>query len=636
MIVPMKKLFVVARTRDREHLLEALGQLGVMHLVPVQAERGVPEEQVARSLESVRRGLQRLEAVQPSGEVPDISAVEAAEEVVEIYRRSSELESRLNVLYRQVESLELWGDLRLDQIRRLEAEGMRIRFFRANPSQASEIRAECVGVIRTLADGRQILAAADRRGDIEYPEGVEVLELPERDRPSIREEAEEIDRQLRSDSRRLGELAHLVDQLRLEQRRLEEQAAFSAARNGALQNDALFAVQGWVPEKDADRVATGLARQELDAACSVLDPGDEEQPPTLIEYPRWASPIKGLFDILGTQPGYREFDVSAFFMVALPIFAAMLIGDAGYGLIFIAIPMLLWKKVAATGRETMQLMLIFGVTSLIWGAMIAAWFGVTPDWIAQVAGYTTEVEGQVQGNVGAMLQSGEGGLVTLGKAMTAVALLYPISENGTYQPEFGIDLIIMVSFIFGMLHLVSAQLRQALAVAPDQKFLSHIGWAVFLVGMAGLIWTMFFKPKGYWVPPESAFISLLIIGAALIVLFSFPKRNPFVRLGMGLMGNSLNMVGAFSDTMSYIRLMAVGMASGYIAYSTNLLASMVADSATWLAGAPVLLFGHGLNIVLVVIAIFAHGVRLNMLEFSNNAGVQWGGYAFSPFRKLTQ
>jgi V/A-type H+-transporting ATPase subunit I len=34
-----------------------------------------------------------------------------------------------------------------------------------------------------------------------------------------------------------------------------------------------------------------------------------------------------------------------------------------------------------------------------------------------------------------------------------------------------------------------------------------------------------------------------------------------------------------------------------------------------------------------MIALFAHGVRLNMLEFSNNLGMQWIGYSYKPFSK---
>ena len=59
--------------------------------------------------------------------------------------------------------------------------------------------------------------------------------------------------------------------------------------------------------------------------------------------------------------------------------------------------------------------------------------------------------------------------------------------------------------------------------------------------------------------------------------------------------------------------------------------AQLAEVATWGVAWIVVLFGHGLNIGLCVIAIFAHGVRLNMLEFSNNVGVQWAGRKYQPF-----
>jgi len=43
--------------------------------------------------------------------------------------------------------------------------------------------------------------------------------------------------------------------------------------------------------------------------------------------------------------------------------------------------------------------------------------------------------------------------------------------------------------------------------------------------------------------------------------------------------------------------------------------------------------GHALNVALSIISLFAHGVRLNMLEFSNNLGMQWSGYPYEPFSK---
>jgi V/A-type H+-transporting ATPase subunit I len=95
----------------------------------------------------------------------------------------------------------------------------------------------------------------------------------------------------------------------------------------------------------------------------------------------------------------------------------------------------------------------------------------------------------------------------------------------------------------------------------------------------------------------------------------------------------LPILGTFSDIMSYVRLMAVGLAGSVLASSFNDLAV----GAGPILMVPILIFGHGLNIGLCLIALFAHGVRLNVLEFSNNFGLEWSGYPYQPFgRKQLQ
>jgi V/A-type H+-transporting ATPase subunit I len=99
-------------------------------------------------------------------------------------------------------------------------------------------------------------------------------------------------------------------------------------------------------------------------------------------------------------------------------------------------------------------------------------------------------------------------------------------------------------------------------------------------------------------------------------------------LALGLANFPMSVLSAFADVISYVRLMAVGLASGVLASSFNDLAM---STGSWLTAIPVLLFGHALNLGLALIAIFAHGVRLNMLEFSNNLGMEWTGYQYCPF-----
>ena len=54
--------------------------------------------------------------------------------------------------------------------------------------------------------------------------------------------------------------------------------------------------------------------------------------------------------MLGTVPGYREFDVSVPFLIALPIFTAMLISDGGYGALLLLGPAWLTRRVTQDAR----------------------------------------------------------------------------------------------------------------------------------------------------------------------------------------------------------------------------------------------------------------------------------------------
>ena len=85
--------------------------------------------------------------------------------------------------------------------------------------------------------------------------------------------------------------------------------------------------------------------------------------------------------------------------------------------------------------------------------------------------------------------------------------------------------------------------------------------------------------------------------------------------------------------MSYIRLFAVGMASLAIAQSFNSMALSLKGPLV-VVGVLILLVGHGLNIVMGLLSVVVHGVRLNLLEFSGQLGMEWTGIAYAPFKKL--
>ncbi|HEC02882.1 MAG TPA: hypothetical protein ENI81_05035, partial [Phycisphaerales bacterium] len=427
-----------------------------------------------------------------------------------------------------------------------------------------------------------VIAVIDRAGQFQAPEGAMQIPWPATDLPAVRKEAAEVDASIKQHNKRLAELANLSEAMSQQLKHYQMEADICIVQNSGLSSEALFALQGWAPSRKAESLSESLTEQNITAAVEIMSVEQDEEPPTLIEYPGWTKPIKGLFDMLGTVAGYREFDVSIPFMLALPIFAAMLIGDGGYGAVLLVGLLLGYKKASsALGSNFTKLLIIVGAASLLWGFLCGSFFGF---------------------------------------------VLYkpPIPVNMTDTSRF---MLMQISFVMGAIHLSIAQLWQAIKIFPDLRYLNKVGWAIFVWGMLGVVQMFVLSTEITWITPWPY---LLIAGTVLAILFDSPSKNILKMVLLGVANYPLSMLGAFSDIISYVRLMAVGLASGVLASSFN---DLALNSGSWLIAAPTLIFGHSLNLGLAMIALFAHGVRLNMLEFSNNLGMQWIGYSYKPFSK---
>ena len=88
------------------------------------------------------------------------------------------------------------------------------------------------------------------------------------------------------------------------------------------------------------------------------------------------------------------------------------------------------------------------------------------------------------------------------------------------------------------------------------------------------------------------------------------------------------------DTLSYARLMALGMVGSGFGMAVNVLVKLVADVpyAGWLIGAVVFVVGHLFNIALSILGAFVHTMRLQFVEFFPKFFVG-GGRDFIPLRK---
>ena len=94
-------------------------------------------------------------------------------------------------------------------------------------------------------------------------------------------------------------------------------------------------------------------------------------------------------------------------------------------------------------------------------------------------------------------------------------------------------------------------------------------------------------------------------------------------------------ISCFGNVMSYIRLFAVGMAGVAISQSFNGIAAGM-HGPLIILGVLVVLIGHALNIIMCFLSVVVHGVRLNVLEFSGQVGLEWTGLPYEPFKTLNK
>jgi V/A-type H+-transporting ATPase subunit I len=186
-------------------------------------------------------------------------------------------------------------------------------------------------------------------------------------------------------------------------------------------------------------------------------------------------------------------------------------------------------------------------------------------------------------------------------------------------------------FSVGIIQLAYAHLKNIKRALPSLTAVAQLGWLVMMIGLYFLVLTMLL---GRELPAFTA----PLIGGGLGLYFIFNKQeggNFFVNIAKSFadfLSTFLSAVSAFADIISYIRLFAVGLAGAAIAESFNNMGLGMSSLALRLtAGVLILIFGHGLNMVMNVLSVVVHGVRLNLLEYTGHLGLEWSGYLYAPF-----
>jgi V/A-type H+-transporting ATPase subunit I len=365
----------------------------------------------------------------------------------------------------------------------------------------------------------------------------------------------------------------------------EKELELHEAMRGMGRSNEISYLKGYIPVDQVKAVSEYAAKEKH--GIFITDPSEDESIPTLIKNPKWVSIINPVFKLIEIVPGYRELDISLWFLLFLSIFYGMLIGDAGYGVIYLALTGYFHVKLGrrAKNRSVFFLLYVLNISAFIWGVLTGTFFGqdIFSQWVKPLA---------------------------------------PALRNDKN--------VQMLCFLIGVVHLSIAHIWRFITKLPSPKALADIGWVVILWGGFFLANTLVlacgFPPFAKW---------LFIAGTVLVVLFSDPQKNILKGIGSGLTNFLLSVMNSFTDVVSYIRLFAVGLAGVAVADSFNRMA-MDSGFNSILSGfiaALILIVGHTLNIVLGPMSVLVHGIRLNVLEFCSHVDIKWSGFEYKPLKE---
>jgi len=543
------------------------------------------------NLAEVERALSFLGTERPERGEEVQEPERVVQHILERARQREQLARELEELREQHRWFERWGRVSLASVQELARAGVVVRFYVGERQAVRALPPEkTIQVVReeqrTLYFVYFATSADDRLDFKEDPmPGVEV--------DALEAQMAEVESAITAMEKELAGLTRHRESLRRYQQQLAKRLEFGRVLAGMGQAEEIAFLQGYLPAEEVKRVTSAAEREGW--AYTVADPDNPEEVPTLIRNPRWLRIVEPVFKFLGTIPGYEEHDISFWFLLFFSIFFAILIGDAGYGLLFLAVTWLVRRKAKHAPREPFALMYVLSVATLLWGAISGNWFGVPQ--IGQLP-------------------------------LLRRLIVDPVNSFAAESQDF----MMYLCFLIGATHLTVAHAMNAFRMLNSLRALAQLGWIA-------IVWGLFFTAGrlvlGKTGPSSTLILALVGGGTAMVLLFANAQRKFIKGVLQSLAETPLSVISSFSDIVSYLRLFAVGFASVTVESSfTDMALSLGFNSVLrGLIAAFILFFGHALNIVLGFMAVIVHGVRLNMLEFSGHLGMQWSGRPYQPFRE---
>ena len=634
MIVDLNKVLIYGSKEELDRFFDLAQRAGFIEFIGLSHKKSLElTEDIKTILAAIN--IAKKHEVHPEQLLPSYThLIDFAKKLIELSLQNEKLLEEQRVLTIEIARIAPFGNFNKNDLEFTEQEAKRIiQFFcmKQGAKIAQPLPAELI-YINTEYDLDYFMAINKTR--MQYPKMIEILidrplgELKEKLR-EVRDRLSFVEREIRSYSNGLpllqNELLRLLNEYQL---KLTKHDAAS------LMDGSIFAIEAWIPVTRR-KVLNGIM-SGLDVCMEDIAIEPQDKIPTCMENTGAAKLGEDLVHIYDT-PAYTDKDPSLWILIFFAIFFAMIVSDAGYGLLYLSAALFCkwkFKNLKAAGRRFIKLAIIISSCCIVWGAASASFFGIEigPNnpyrrisVMHMLATKKAEYHIQQKDDVykenlkqfPATLDATDGhDFLVKGSVVRNSKTKYIIQE--TFYDNIFLELSLMI----GVVHISLGLLRYIF------RNWAGAGWILFLIG--GYLYfpkmlnaTSILNFTGL-ISKETAYawgFQLIWYGMGLAFVGAFLQKR------WGAFHEMMNVIQIFGDVLSYIRIYALALAGMMVASTFN----GMGESAGLIGGALIIIAGHLVNIALSIMGGVIHGLRLNFLEWYHYC-FEGGGRLFNPLR----
>lgn len=608
MIVKMSKYAFMVYHKEYDPFLAELRELGVVH---VKETKSILDNDQLQTLLAQRKRIdvlirffKNLNSVsKESGEVilepvrglDKKDGLKLLHTIEELQEKKIQLIAYRQSIEKDIDYMDIWGEFSYQNINRLKRAGYDVTFFscptsRYEPEWGKMYNAFLVNNFQSVTyfvtvtkEGTEIDIDADRP---KMPAmGLAKLRVRyDKCVADIKSVDDELKKRAATDFKTLEEF----------DRSLQNEFNLSniLVQTDRQAEDKLMLLEGWIPAENAQAMEGELDKKGY--FFRQLDIAEGEKIPIKLrnnKFSKLYEPITRMFSL----PNYAEFDPTPFFAPFFMLFFGLCFGDGGYGLLVIIACAIAKRKVNVDFKPFLTLFQYLGLAAVVVGTCTGSFFGIA--------------------------------LVDV-PAFSSVKTYFLNSDN-----------LMTLSIILGLIQILFGKCVAAAKIRA-QKGTKHciapFAWVFVIISLL----CVFGLPVLNIHLPDTlvtVLYGITAVGLLLAFLYNTPGKNVFLNFGTGLW-NTYNIAsGMLGDTLSYIRLFAIGLTGSILGGVFNSLAVDMTEGMNIVLRVIcmllILLVGHSINIGLCTISSLVHPLRLIFVEYYKNAEFEGGGKAYQPFKE---